>query len=216
MKWIKSMKRCLLISFTAPLIMASGIAALEPGLPGTLIPGNRLFATGNNIWLQFLGGYAHYDVDLLFFNRGTSPIFNNHRTVVEGDVDRPTGSYDLYHESGITPFDDVYHATGFTPGEELFFGIFVQNTGETYYSGPAEGNPDNSLHVQFFEVSDGVYGIGVGFEDLPDGGDHDYQDIFFQIGGATVVPEPVTVLLLASGLLGVGGAGMLRRRRDRG
>jgi len=57
----------------------------------------------------------------------------------------------------------------------------------------------------------------VGFEDLmlPEG-DGDYQDIFFQVGGATisVVPEPVTVLLLASGLFGIGGAGMARRRRE--
>jgi len=30
---------------------------------------------------------------------------------------------------------------------------------------------------------------------------------------STVVPEPVTLLLLGSGLLGLGGAALLRRRR---
>ena len=165
MKWIESIKRALLIAVVAPLVMASGIAAIEPGLPGTLIPGNRLFASGNDIWLQFLGGYAGFDVDLLLFDfvgqdpTGLPVIFNNHLSTV----------------------GEEYHASGFTPGEELFFGIFVQNTGQTFYSGPAGGNPDNTLHVQFFEVSDGVYTIGVGFEDLWEGGDEDYQDLFFQV-----------------------------------
>ncbi len=37
MKWIKSIKRCLVVSWAAPLVMASGIAAAEPRLLGTLI-----------------------------------------------------------------------------------------------------------------------------------------------------------------------------------
>ena len=43
----------ILIGATGSLAMAPGVVAQEPGLPGTLIPGNRLFATGNEIWLQF-------------------------------------------------------------------------------------------------------------------------------------------------------------------
>lgn len=188
----------ILIGATGSLAMAPRVVAQEPGLPGTLIPGNRLFATGNEIWLQFLGGFAGYDIDLHLFDFvGQSPdglpvIFNNHLS---------------------TPGDE-FHASGFTPGEELIFGIFVQNTYKTYYIGPPENNPDNALHVRFFDTGGGFYTIGVGFEDLYGGGDEDYQDIFFQVrGAATVVPEPVTFLLLGSGLIGLGGAALVRRRR---
>jgi hypothetical protein len=39
----------------------------------------------------------------------------------------------------------------------------------------------------------------------------DYEKVFFERNGATVVPEPSTVVLMASGLLAMGG--LLRRRK---
>ncbi len=95
MKWIKSIIRSLLIAFVAPVVMASGIVAQEPGLPGTVISGNRLFATGNAIWLQFLGRVCwvrHRLAPLRF--RGAVPlrppvIFNNHTSTVGEDPPRP-------------------------------------------------------------------------------------------------------------------------------
>lgn len=59
----------------------------------------------------------------------------------------------------------------------------------------------------------------VGFEDLgarttsgltPD---YDYNDVVFAFSNVSVVPEPGTMGLLALGLVGLSGAGLVRRRR---
>ena len=52
-------------------------------------------------------------------------------------------------------------------------------------------------------------------EDLLGGGDLDYNDIFFDVQGVSVVPEPFTMALLGSGLLGIGGVRLRRRRAQK-
>jgi len=50
----------------------------------------------------------------------------------------------------------------------------------------------------------------IGVEDLPYGsGDKDYQDLVFKLSPAQV-PEPTTIFLLGSGLIGIG---ILMRRK---
>ena len=60
------------------------------------------------------------------------------------------------------------------------------------------------------------YEYVVGFEDLLGGGDEDYNDAVFAVRGVgtTVTPEPLTMTLLATGLAGLSGAGLRRRRQQ--
>lgn len=56
----------------------------------------------------------------------------------------------------------------------------------------------------------------VGFEDLPNLGDADWNDLVFSFTNTgTTIPEPGTMGLLALGLVGLSGAGLVRRRSAR-
>lgn len=66
-------------------------------------------------------------------------------------------------------------------------------------------------------IGDPSYPYVMGFEDSRGYGvDADFNDMVIAVRGATVIPEPVTLSLLATGLAGIGGAGWVRRRRARG
>ena len=63
-------------------------------------------------------------------------------------------------------------------------------------------------------VADPSYTLVVGFEDSFNYNiDSDFNDVVFAVRGVSVVPEPITMTRLATGLAGLGGAGMLKRRR---
>jgi len=153
---------------------------------------------------------------------GLGPLQNVQVEVVQGGYADFTSECYLYAYTGGAPTyigtnRDVGRTVSlgtFDAGRELVFGIYVPDTGFTYYMGPGERNPDGVIHATV-DVT-GTNQSVVGFEDMYWGGDRDYDDCMLKISGVTnvsPVPEPSTIALLCCG-----GAGLLplwRRRRAR-
>jgi uncharacterized protein DUF4114 len=76
----------------------------------------------------------------------------------------------------------------FAAGQELVFGITMLNDGPTFVMGPARRNPDGIAHAAVTET--GLRIFLVGFEDVFDGGDRDYDDNVFQFTGNLAPNRP--------------------------
>src|SRR4051812_14917759 len=101
--------------------------------------GLKVFVTGTNpIVATYEGNSASYSNDLYLMLDGTGQpgddgitsndlfIFNNHASAVGATKD--LGSFAL--------------------GTELEFRLFVNNTGNTFFTGPGARNPDNHAHAR--------------------------------------------------------------------
>lgn len=162
--------------------------------------GGQVFATGGNVVVEVLASSSSFDnrIELFFGYPDTSS------SLFIGTDNHP-GSIDL----GLAGIH-------FDFGDELVFGIYSpHHGGSTFLMGGAGRNPDNKVHAKVSAASAAagfVESWTVGFEDLFNGGDKDFNDAIIRISQTAAsrpVPEPVTVLMLG---LGFAGFGVLGRR----
>jgi hypothetical protein len=135
------------------LVCAASASAQAP--PAGL--GDRLFSTGGDITVEVRPATAGLVSELRLYN-------------ADGTFIRIASNRDVGARVALPARPE---------GQELLFGIFVQ--GRTFMLGPGDRNPDGLAHAKV--VNSGERQYDVGFEDLFNGGDRDYDDNVFRFSG---------------------------------
>ena len=170
--------------------------------------GQPLYKTGD-IFVQYLGSDAVFESVMFMWVGPEVPfedfLFNNYSTPVGAVVDvqdtnLPIGSELLFMLCVTTDSGagSTCPAATYQVSNGMGDGIWMKVWTAAEYTAEFGGDLTGYEYV-------------VGFEDMIQGSDFDYNDAVFAIRGVSSVPEPVTMTLLATGLVAVGAA---RRRRN--
>jgi hypothetical protein len=136
-----------------------GEAPPPPPAPTTCQPGlGGAFISDGNTWLVTI----------------MQPALD---TVMESEI-RLDNDMSILAESSF----DVGHEAllaNIAAGDEAVFSILVHETGQRFFSGPAERNPDGLPHAKVDCLADG--GARFSFEDQLGGGDNSFENVVFEV-----------------------------------
>jgi hypothetical protein len=218
--------------YAAPLVAALVLAAAPLRAQGPFVgdePGGTITYEGGDVTLTLLFQDALYENQLFVFRSAIGNTFDPANAISVFSNRAAIGSTFTFNPAA---------ELGLSAGDEIIFGICANvptgdggscgsfgTTNGVHYTGGADRNFDNAVHAVVAtscgsELCGSFTGTAVGFEDIREVNpplpiDRDFNDIVFgvQQNPTTVVPEPMTMTLLATGLAGMSGAGLFRRRK---
>ena len=149
---------------------------------------------------------------LIGYFAGSTAAYENELTMLVNGV--ATGLSGLNNKTSV--YGQSFNFGEVVAGDSLVFvltNIVPGSIGPWYSQASMNSDLVNHVYSAFYagdaELSAGTY---VSFEDLPNGGDFNYNDISFVFSNvATDVPEPASIALLGLGMLGVA---MARRKNN--
>jgi len=192
----------------------------------SLDPSKLFLSTQSDVRAYFVGEGAGYHNTLGFNTDGSGGISTGDPKLIFPDSSSnttymgtsSTATRTRTASAPLLPGDFVDMGT-FEGGTQLDFFLIANgaNGGQNTFSTQISVNPDGINHVVAFALADSPY-LLIGFEDLYNGGDKDYNDLLFAIDIGTVnvaaltnAPEPSTLYILFSF---IPCTIYLKRRRD--
>ena len=140
--------------------------------------------------------------------------FSNYFGWVSGTP--PTGTLNQLGQGHVTPVNSIFSIGARTKYENNILYIKTDEN-NVFYSDPANENPDGLEHVKVEQIDANGYIVRVGFEDLYNGGDKDFNDIYLQVSCTPIanpppVPEFPTMALPVALIIGMLGAVLFVQR----